>query len=210
MTDNLHTIFSGSGCPTHNQLKAYLDDRLPRDEKHQIESHLADCEMCSDEIEGLSLLSDPYRLPAIVEELEHRIAAGNVRIFHLNTKMIMAAAAVIILLTGAIFIFRYIIHNQQEPMLTEQQIAPDTQVEMVIPLPQEQEIISPLSEKKEMIRETSPVSTGKHAVEAAKTTDVPVVSSPTLTPAGTIPEIQEHVTVIENKAVESLTQVVSG
>ncbi|TSA26652.1 MAG: hypothetical protein D4R67_07515 [Bacteroidetes bacterium] len=120
MSDNLHTIFSDSECPTHEELKAYLDHQLSADKRHRIEAHLADCELCSDELEGLTRLSNPGHLPVIMEELEHRITARRIRVVRLKPRLILAAAAVIALLIGVAFIFRYVVQNQQQPLLTEQ------------------------------------------------------------------------------------------
>ncbi len=125
MNDNLHTIFSGSGCPTHQQLRDYVDGRLSDSEKHRIEAHLVDCEMCSDEIEGLSLMKDPEQLPAIVEELDHKIAASRHRILRMRSRHILAAAAVIVLLVGAVFILRYAVWQQKDPLISEQKLQED-------------------------------------------------------------------------------------
>jgi len=129
MNNNLHTVFSGSDCPTHDQLLGYVDNRLPEKEKHLIEMHLVDCEMCSDEVEGLAAMRDPEQLPVIVEELEQRVAASQSRRFRMNTRAILAAAAIIVLLVGAVFIFRYVVWQNQEPLISEQATAPPTEQE---------------------------------------------------------------------------------
>jgi len=118
-------IFSGSRCPTHQQLRDYVDGRLSDSEKHRIETHLADCEMCSDDIEGLSLMKDPEQLPAIVKELEHKIATGRHRILRMRSRHILAAAAVIVLLVGAVFILRYAVWQQKDPLISEQKLRED-------------------------------------------------------------------------------------
>ncbi|MBE0648489.1 MAG: tetratricopeptide repeat protein [Bacteroidales bacterium] len=148
MTDNLHTIFSSSGCPSGEELSLYLLGRLPEDEKYAIEAHLADCEMCSDELEGLSSLSDLQRLPEIVREIEDRMAAKQIRILHLKPRIFLAAAAVIILLIGSLFIFRFVIPSQQKPLLTEQQTTTTIPVETVVPVIIEEEM--PSVETKEL------------------------------------------------------------
>ena len=129
MNNNLHTVFSGSDCPKHDQLLGYVDNRLPDSEKHRIEIHLIDCEMCSDEVEGLTEMRDPEQLSAIVEELEQRVAVSQSRRFRLNTKVILAAAAVIVLLVGAVFIFRFVVWQNQEPLISEQATTPLTEQE---------------------------------------------------------------------------------
>ncbi|MBN1198814.1 MAG: tetratricopeptide repeat protein [Bacteroidales bacterium] len=136
MTTDLPTIFSDSGCPSSDDLRAYLDNRLTDEEKHRIEAHLADCELCSDELEGLSLLSDPDRLPAIVEELEQRVAARKVRILRLRPRLILAsAAALAALLISAIFIFRFVVLPHEKSLLTEQPSASLKSVDSARPMP---------------------------------------------------------------------------
>jgi len=140
MTEKLHTIFSSSGCPSGEDLQLYLQSKLPDEEAHRIEAHLADCEMCSDELEGLSLLKDPDRLPEIVENLEHRMAAKHVRILRLKPSLFLAAAAVIVLLIGTIFIFRFVVPLHQKPLLTEQQATTNISAEKEVPVLIEEEV----------------------------------------------------------------------
>jgi len=54
-------------------MQKYLSDSLSKDEKRKIEMHLADCEMCTDELEGLSLLNNPQKLDFIITELNSKI-----------------------------------------------------------------------------------------------------------------------------------------
>ncbi len=57
MHDKLNISFQHSECPEENILKAYHNNSLSKPEVRKVELHLADCEMCSDYLEGLSLLS---------------------------------------------------------------------------------------------------------------------------------------------------------
>jgi len=62
MSDKHNKIFTLSECPTHQMLRDYLDEKLSHDVKHQVEKHLLDCCMCSDELEGLSLMKEKDNL----------------------------------------------------------------------------------------------------------------------------------------------------
>jgi len=132
MTDHLHTIFSSSGCPSEADLQLYLQGQLPDEEIHRIEAHLADCEMCSDELEGMALLKNPDQLPEIVKELESRMAGKQIRILRMKPRLLLTAAAVIVMLITTIFIFRFIVPLQQKPLLSEQN---DTNVPGVTEIP---------------------------------------------------------------------------
>lgn len=135
MTENLHSIFSGSECPSEEELRSYFDHRLPDEEKHRIEAHLADCEMCTDELEGLSLLSDPDKLPRIVRELEERTAARKIRSLPTMTKIVFASAAIILLLIGTLFIFRYILPGKEDPLVSTNQPQQKEQIQEELAVP---------------------------------------------------------------------------
>lgn len=73
MNVKLNTIFSKSDCPAEGILQKYLDGKLTHEQRHEVEKHLIDCEMCSDELEGLRLLNDPKRLNVVINSLNSRI-----------------------------------------------------------------------------------------------------------------------------------------
>lgn len=196
MTDNLHTIFSASGCPTHEQLRSYLDGSLPEEETYRVEAHLTDCEMCSDELEGLSMLSDPDRLPIIEEELENRITAKKVHIRSLNPGRWVAAAAVIILFIGALFIFRTVIRHQQEPVLTAQKSTDKELVEEEIPLSPQETLVAPLLESRSEKIQQTPEHPESRVEVAISATDDPITSSSAGITEEEIGEIEEPSPVI--------------
>jgi len=210
MNNNLHTVFSGSDCPTHDQLLGYVDNRLPEKEKHLIEMHLVDCEMCSDEVEGLAAMRDPEQLPVIVEELEQRVAASQSRRFRMNTRAILAAAAIIVLLVGAVFIFRYVVWQNQEPLISEQATAPPTEQEDDLQQKAADEAPPPPTEtskhKQQEVRSRSdviPETTPKKA-------ETPIRVDESVIEDETDAEIMEEPAVEEKLAFVADTQVISG
>ena len=50
------SLFAVTACITHLQLKRYAENNLPAEEKHDIEKHLIDCELCSKALEGFTLV----------------------------------------------------------------------------------------------------------------------------------------------------------
>ena len=121
MNNNLHKIFSESGCPSSSTLQAYLDNKLSGNDKHLIEAHLVDCEMCSDELEGLSLLKDKEKLRDIVEEIKAQTTKKQAKVFHLNLRnRILAAAAVIVLVAGLVFIIKNVLVTEEKSYITQQ------------------------------------------------------------------------------------------
>lgn len=55
------------------QLIDYLEGRLNDAEKHAVEARMADSDLMSDAMEGLALVKDRSRLPAIMHELNGRL-----------------------------------------------------------------------------------------------------------------------------------------
>src|SRR5512133_1529956 len=97
MSDNLHTIFSGSECPPHSVLKDYFLRKLTEEEMYRVEQHLVDCEMCTDELEGLSKMKHPRDLDLIVEEINEQTFAPKVRFLGLRRNYaLMTAAALLV------------------------------------------------------------------------------------------------------------------
>lgn len=120
MNNNLHKIFSESGCPSSVTLQAYLENTLSGKERHLIEAHLIDCEMCSDELEGLSLLKNKEKLGDIVEEIKAQTVKKQAKVFHLNLRnRILAAAAVILLVAGFVFIIKNLLVTEEENYITQ-------------------------------------------------------------------------------------------
>ncbi len=111
MNKTVRHIFSPTSCPDEKELLDYVKGRSNPLRKHVIEAHLADCEMCNDFVEGLSLLSDPDNFSQIVEGLSRDIelaASKKFKTRFLKPRIILSAAAVI----AAIFAVTFVIQNQ--------------------------------------------------------------------------------------------------
>lgn len=64
---------SNEGCVGSDMLLKYVKGELSGRERNWVEKHLSICEMCSDELEGLSLLDDHNKVDSIVNELNTRV-----------------------------------------------------------------------------------------------------------------------------------------
>jgi hypothetical protein len=167
MSDNLHSIFSGSECPPHSRLADYLSRNLTEEEMHGVEKHLIDCEMCSDELEGLSKMKDPRDLEGLVSEINERTFAGKGRILGLRRNYaLMAAAAVILLLVGSVMILRVVTSSRQETTMTvttesslsTQDLAPETPALSQLPAADKKVQTEPAPAVQDMQLEPSPVA----------------------------------------------------
>ena len=125
--NNLKDIFKHTDCISEEMLLKYISNKLPSAEKHEVEKHLVDCEMCSDAVDGLKMMASPQPLPTgqagspkereltarkAIDELNDRIQkrAGQkneVKIIFLRQyRTQLAVAASIVLILGLVWFFR--------------------------------------------------------------------------------------------------------
>ncbi len=92
---------------------AYLDNKLNPKERHLVEKHLLDCELCSDAMDGLEMLGDRNRIKVIKELATERLSGANkgAKVFTLNVRVFTSIAASIILLIGSVFFFKVFVSN---------------------------------------------------------------------------------------------------
>ena len=76
MHDKQNISFHTSDCPEESQLRAYFKGQLSQGEIRNIEEHIIDCEMCSDYLEGLSLLSGTDELDKEAAMIMAKINSG--------------------------------------------------------------------------------------------------------------------------------------
>lgn len=127
MKNGVNKIFSSSGCPAEDLLHRYHAGTLSAEQHRLVELHLASCEACSDELEGMSLM-DKVSMNAATIDLNARVhaklaAANNTASISLLFKV---AAAVIILFVVS-FVLYFIINSNQS--LHKNDIALHTQTE---------------------------------------------------------------------------------
>lgn len=109
--DLKHTIYSPGDCLSEKMLFDYIDNKLSHKERHIVEKHLLDCEMCSDALEGLEMVSDRNRISLIKEAINKRISESTKKeavVVSFNYKMAFSIAATIALLIVGVFFFNKI------------------------------------------------------------------------------------------------------
>lgn len=106
---NTHiNLFTKSGCLTTEALKGYSSNELSSLQKEEVDRHLESCELCTDAMEGLQLLSDPQKINSIVSEINKNLKS-NILQKQLkkntvpNRLFYYAAAASVIILFGLYF-----------------------------------------------------------------------------------------------------------
>ncbi|TWV99485.1 anti-sigma factor family protein [Chitinophaga pinensis] len=70
MNEEYQDIFTTTACPTQQQLLDYVQGRMTAEEKHEVELHLADCEMCSEAVEGLSAFKEKEKIPVLLRQMK--------------------------------------------------------------------------------------------------------------------------------------------
>lgn len=112
MSEDLkHTIYNQTDCLSEKTLFDYIDNKLTQKERHIVEKHLLDCEMCSDALEGLELVSDRNRIALIKEAINKRVGDATKKeavVVSFNYKMAFSIAAAIALLVVGVFFFKNI------------------------------------------------------------------------------------------------------
>ena len=121
MNSKLKNIFSESGCPADGVLQKYLNGELSQSQKHDIEKHLIDCEMCSDELEGLRLMNDSERLNTIIEKINNQIDnKTKIRILKpLFSFVRIAAVLLILIIIGSM----YVLYKNFNSLKTEKNLS---------------------------------------------------------------------------------------
>jgi len=162
-------IFTETGCVSRDMLIKYRDGLLRRSEMHEVEKHLIDCSLCSEALEGLSLITGT----AVLDEISEKLRGDSIPTGHTTPYRNLAVAASI----SAIALLTYVAIQQTENV-TKQDVAlapeqpPATVVE---PMPKvakaEENNTTNEIPKSESIKFTSPTIVNGSTSLIEKTTD---------------------------------------
>lgn len=67
------SIFAETGCIDRHTLLNYKDGLLLRSDMHDVEKHLVDCELCSEALDGLRIMSDTV----VLDEISLKLIGGH-------------------------------------------------------------------------------------------------------------------------------------
>ena len=125
MKTKYDNIFSKSECVSIDMKQKYLENKLDSKEMFLVEKHLLDCEMCSDEMEGLSYLKNINQLKDINEKIVLPGIFNNnyekPKTIRLNSwKKVISIAAMVVVISGIFVIVNNLVEkNQSEYMAVE-------------------------------------------------------------------------------------------
>lgn len=70
MKASFDDIFVTTTCPSQEQLLDYVQGKLSPEERHAIELHITDCEMCSEALEGLMAIRQKEKIPGWLRQMK--------------------------------------------------------------------------------------------------------------------------------------------
>jgi anti-sigma factor RsiW len=73
MQEEYKDLFTATQCPPQQQLLDYVQGRLTPEQQHEVELHLADCEMCSEAIEGLAAFKHKEQIPGMLKQMKTQV-----------------------------------------------------------------------------------------------------------------------------------------
>jgi len=153
--DNKHIIFNNSDCVEKETLIEYKRDKLSSEQKHFVEQHLVDCELCSDALDGYmnatNIKLDVYELKLKVLKISERPQIFN--IIYKNKHRLKVAAGILVF----IGIFSLFIQFIKEIGTGNQNIAQRKSGELKNPnkidYNYEIKVVSPNKENNEIVNE---------------------------------------------------------
>ena len=167
-----HTdLYTKSGCLTTESLKGYLSDKLSGFDKEQVKVHLESCELCSDALDGLQLLSEPGKLDSIVSEINKNLRTTINRDVKkippeeskLKNRFYYVAAAASVLILFGLFLYLKIYLKNESAKQSVSQLT-DIEKKSIPPMPEvqtpaiiaksEKQAQKPEKEKKTVKKET--------------------------------------------------------
>lgn len=119
-------IFSNTTCISKELMMKYINKQLTKNELHEVEKHMLDCDLCTDAMAGMKYAKNSSILFAIDNKIENRIAANQTNSFF-KGGWLMAAASLIAVIFGAYLIVSFFNgnkFNESEMAIHEQTAVP--------------------------------------------------------------------------------------
>jgi anti-sigma factor RsiW len=73
MNEEYNDLFTTTQCPSQQQLLDYVQGRLTPEQQHEVEMHLADCELCSEAVEGLATIKQKEQIPIWLQQMRNQM-----------------------------------------------------------------------------------------------------------------------------------------
>jgi hypothetical protein len=123
---DLNNIFSESDCIPEQVLFDYQDNKLSSKNKYIVEKHIANCEICSDALEGLALINNRNKIKKSIKfintSIDKHTFQKKQKTISISMPIKLAIAATIAILIGISFLFTQYLRNHNEKILAENNI----------------------------------------------------------------------------------------
>ncbi|WP_143097770.1 anti-sigma factor [Chitinophaga sp. CF118] len=73
MKEEYNDLFTTTQCPAQQELLDYVQGRLSPEKQHEVELHLADCELCSEAVEGLAAFRQKEQIPGMLKQMKKQV-----------------------------------------------------------------------------------------------------------------------------------------
>lgn len=103
-------IFNTTNCLNRDQMLGYLRNELAPFEKHLVEKHLVDCDLCNDALEGFSLISNPDFIDQTVMAVKEITPVRKIKT-QVSFRIWLAAASVILIIISTLWFY----HSSYQP-----------------------------------------------------------------------------------------------
>ncbi len=113
MNEHFADIFTETACPSQDKLLAYVKGELGAEERHEVELHLQDCELCSEAVEGLTAIERKDQIPGWLRQAKYSLLQKLRKKTHKKRKsesylyIAIVTLAVIFLLLAFFWIFHF-------------------------------------------------------------------------------------------------------
>ena len=135
-------IFTSTSCLNEEQLLRYTKNELSAIDKHQAEMHMIDCDLCSDALEGLVLLSGNKIIEDTLSEVR-KLIHKDIKYKKPETYRIWLSAASLIFIIGITFYIYNQVHQPATELLSEEKSIKKESLVKRLPVPSEKEESKP-------------------------------------------------------------------
>ena len=114
---------SASPCLTEQEMTDYIRHRLSPEKRNRVEKHLLECDLCSDAMEGLSMMANTDALNSLDELISKRISAkplaGKGKLVSMRINYRVAAALALLVIAGGVLYFILSDTGKNEKVLSQ-------------------------------------------------------------------------------------------
>lgn len=104
---SLHNKIFGTGsCLSEEQLLKYNSNALSQKEKHRVEKHLLECELCADALEGFTLVPASSATNEVRNNIQRLTSGGKIVSINYWRRILVAASVIGIVFISYFFLFR--------------------------------------------------------------------------------------------------------